>query len=78
VPRLVRFLLALMFNDSPKPGGTTGARPEVSPPRRAAAPGPTIVSMDDKGRDRSSALVLGPSDNETEAALIASLCGNIR
>jgi hypothetical protein len=48
-PRLVRFLLALMFDDSPKPGGTSGARPEVSPPRRAAAPGPTIVSMDDKG-----------------------------
>jgi hypothetical protein len=48
-PRLVRFLLALMFNDSPKPGGTSDARPEVSPLRRAAAPGPTIVSMDDKG-----------------------------
>jgi hypothetical protein len=46
--RLVRFLLALMFNDSPKPGGTSDARREVSRPRRAAAPGPTIVSMDDK------------------------------
>jgi hypothetical protein len=45
-PRLARFLLALMFNDSPKPGGTSDVRPEV--PRRAATPKPTIVSMDDK------------------------------
>src|SRR5229473_2980677 len=47
-PRLVRFLLALMFNDSPKPGGTSDVRPEVYPPRRAATPKPTTVAMDDK------------------------------
>ena len=47
-PRLTRFLLALMFNDSPRPVGKPGAAPE-KPLRRASAEAkPPVVSMDDK------------------------------
>jgi hypothetical protein len=49
-PRLVRFLLALIFNDfgNRKPPGGLNARPPEPPRARAAPPKKPPVSMDDK------------------------------